>query len=74
MSYANDREAFILANTYGLLPPAARSPSRARIADSGKYEPDRNEGATSRTIVIAHWFGKSNLLIKYNPAELIPPP
>jgi hypothetical protein len=73
MTYRNDREAFILANTYGFNPPRKIGPARLRIQNSGKYEPDHNEGADTRTIVLASWVDKTNILIQYAPEELIPP-
>lgn len=72
MSFANDREAFILANTYGFLPPSLANKARERKQYTGKYEPDHNEGAASRCITLASYKDKSNLLIKYAPADLIP--
>lgn len=70
MSYKNDKEAFCLANTYGLHPPVRISPSRIKRTDTGKFEPDHNVGAETRTMVLAHWLDKTNLLIQYKPAEL----
>jgi hypothetical protein len=73
MTYRNDREAYILANVYGLLPPQLGNCVRARNVYSGKYEPDHNEGAETRTITLASYKDGSNLLVKYAPEELIPP-
>jgi hypothetical protein len=72
MGYKNDTEAFILANTYGFNPPRKRNPARLRIVDTGKYEPDHNAFAETRTIVLASWVDKTNILIQYTPAELVP--
>jgi len=71
MSYKNDKEAFILANTYGLCPPRAVYPARSRRINTGKYEPDHNEAAATRCMTLAHWFDKTNILIQYKPDELI---
>ena len=70
MSYANDREAFCLANTYGFSPPRAHYPYFDKVSDPGKYEPDDKEGAAERVMLIAHWRDKTNILIKYEPFEL----
>lgn len=71
MSFQNDSEAFCLANTYGFNPPKKTNPAKLRIANTGKYEPDHNPGATTRTIVLASFIDKTNILIKYTPTELI---
>jgi hypothetical protein len=67
----NDIEAFCLANTYGFNPPRKTNPARLRIQNTGKYEPDHVPEASTRTMVLAHWIDKTNILIKYNPAELV---
>jgi hypothetical protein len=67
MTYQNDREAFCLANTYGLLPPHAVYPSRIRNTNTGKYEPDHTPEAESRCMVLAHYSGRSNIIVQYNP-------
>jgi hypothetical protein len=72
MGFKNDTEAFILANTYGFNPPRKTNPARLRIQNTGKYEPDKNEFAETRTITLASFIDKTNILIKYRPAELIP--
>jgi len=61
MTYKNDKEAYDLAVTYGLLP-----------VPKGKYEPDPTPSAETRCIVLAHWKGACNLLVLYTPAELPP--
>lgn len=63
-------EAYILANTYGFNPPRKRGPARLRIVDTGKFEPDHNYAGETRTMVLASWVDKTNILIKYVPAEL----
>ena len=68
--YQNDKEAYCLANTYNLAPPMPVYPARTRRTFAGKYEPDGNVTAASRCMILAHYFGKTNILIKYNPAEL----
>jgi hypothetical protein len=70
MSHSTDAQAFCLANTYGFNPPRVTNPRYKRLLDTGKYEPDHNEGAASRTIILAHWQDKTNLMIKYNPSDL----
>lgn len=59
MSYQNDKEAYDLAVTYGLMPIPA-----------GKYEPDATPEAATRCIVLAHYNSACNLLILYHPADL----
>ena len=70
MGYTNDKEAFCLANTYGFNPPRKVNPANKRKVDTGKYEPDHFPTAASRCMVLAHWFDKTNILIKYTPADL----
>lgn len=72
MGYINDREAYCLANTYGFNPPRKKNPARLRIQDTGKYEPDHTPAATTRCMVLASFIDKTNILIKYAPADLIP--
>jgi len=71
MSFQNDKEAFKLANTYGLNPPRATNPRKIRSQNTGKYEPDHKPEAATRCIVLAHWIDKTNLLVKYSPEELL---
>jgi hypothetical protein len=71
MSYINDREAYCLANTYNLMPPVPVYPARTRNINSGKYEPDHDEAAASRCMVLAHFAGGSNCIVQYTPAELV---
>lgn len=68
---SNETEAYILANVYGFNPPRRVNPGRTRTVNTGKFEPDHNEMAASRTMVLAHFFDKTNILIKYTPADLI---
>jgi hypothetical protein len=70
MGYTNDSQAFCLANTYGFNPPLKVNPARNRTTDAGKYEPDHTPVAASRCMLLAHWFDKTNVLIKYTPADL----
>jgi hypothetical protein len=72
MSKVNNEQAFCLANTYGFCPPRKIGPARLRIQDTGKYEPDHFPTATTRTMVLASWVDKTNILVKYTPAELLP--
>ena len=69
----NMTEAFALTQTLNISPPRATYKASNRITNSGKFEPDHNIGAASRTMVLAHWFDKTNILIKYTPADLPPP-
>jgi hypothetical protein len=69
-NWQNDKEAFCLANTYALNPPRKAGPARLRIVNTGKYEPDHNQFAGTRWMILASYLDKTNLLIKYNPAEL----
>ncbi|MBA7482933.1 hypothetical protein ES707_18437 [subsurface metagenome] len=70
MSYINDKEAFCLANTYNLSPPRAVYPARTRRTNTGKYEPDLDEAAETRCMVLAHFADKTNIIVQYVPAEL----
>lgn len=69
-SYVDHVEAFTLANTYGFSLPRSVSPARTRSQAAGKFEPDRREGESVRSMKIAHWFDKTNIIIQYHPAEL----
>ena len=72
MGYLNDKDAYILANTYGFNPPKKIGPARLRIQNTGKYEPDATALAETRTILLASFVDATNILIRYKPAELIP--
>ena len=65
-----DKEAYKLAKTYNLLPDQKKAGRGPKGVDVGKYEPDLNPEAASRTIVIASYIGRCNLLVRYSPAEL----
>jgi hypothetical protein len=65
-----EREAFILAFTYGFNPPRASGPARLRGQNLGKYEPDHNPYASTRSMVLASFVDKTNVIIQYKPAEL----
>jgi hypothetical protein len=65
-----DLEAFTLAETYGLMPARSGSKTAGTSPVSGKYEPDHTPTAETRFMVLAHWQDGSNVLVKYNPAEL----
>lgn len=71
MTSKNDREAFCLATTYGFNPPHKKNPARLRIVDTGKYEPDHNLFAATRTMVLASYIDETNILIKYTPEDLV---
>ena len=66
----NNYQAYTLAKTYNILPDQKKAGRGRKGVDVGKYEPDLNPEAASRTIVIASYIGKSNLLVRYSPAEL----
>jgi hypothetical protein len=71
--YQDSLEAYILAVTYNLLPPQTVYPARNRQVNAGKFEPDRNPGAASRCMVLAHFVEATNIIVKYGPGDLIPP-
>jgi hypothetical protein len=62
--------AYALASTYGFSPPRCVSPTSERKTDPGKYEPDIKPWQDERTFCLAHWFDKTNILIKFRPYEL----
>ncbi len=65
-----NQQAYILARVYNFL-PVQRTDGKATITvDAGKYEPDNNPSAETRTMVLASYIGRCNLLIKYRPADL----
>lgn len=70
MEYQNNSQAFVLAETYNLVPPRQIAPARKHILDPGKYEPDNKEGETTRCMTLAHWIDSTNILIQYRPADL----
>jgi hypothetical protein len=70
-NYQNDKEAHCLANTYAFNPPRKTNPAYKREQYSGKYEPSPIVTAASRFMLLAGFHDKTNLLIKYTPAELI---
>jgi len=72
MIYQESAIAFILTNTYNLSPPRKVGPARLRLTDPGKYEPSHDSSAQSRHMVVAHWFDKTNILIRYSPEEFSP--
>jgi len=72
MADLNELEAFILAKSYGLLPGHSVGPSRARRVNTGKFEPDRKPTGNKRCMTLAHFSGKTNIIIQYVPDELVP--
>ena len=70
MSLQDLREASCLAITYGFLPTMKCRPTGRYQVPAGKFEADKTPAAATRTMVLAHWWTHSNLLIKYRPAEL----
>lgn len=65
-------EAYTIAVTYGFCPPRKVGPARLRIQNTGKFEPDADESAATRVLLVANWTDKTNMLIQYTPAELVP--
>jgi len=63
-------QAYILARLYNFLPAQKRDGKASITVDQGKYEPDGQPAAETRTMVLASYIGRSNLLIKYRPADL----
>jgi hypothetical protein len=70
----NEQDAYRLANTYGLNPPRAVWPARLRNTYTGKYEPDHFSTAELRTMLLAGYADKTNILIRYNPLFNLPYP
>lgn len=71
MFEANDWIAYTLATTYGFSPPRKVGPARLRQTNAGKYE---SVGVVfgERCFLLAHWFDKTNILIKFDPFALEP--
>jgi len=65
-----NQQAYILARVYNFLPPQRTDGKATITVDAGKYEPDNNPSAETRTMILASYIGRCNLLIKYKPAEL----
>jgi len=72
MGFQNDKEAWILANTYALCPPWSASPTDENGRIYGKYEPDHQEGEAERFMILAQLNDATNILILYDPHELPP--
>jgi hypothetical protein len=68
--YCDNYEAYVLAKVYGLLPPQPCYRARWRNTNTGKFEADKKAGESSRCMLLASYVDKTNVLIKYNPAEL----
>jgi hypothetical protein len=73
MSFMTDQQAYVLGISYGLLPPVKCHATGGSQVVPGKYEPDHFAGGLVRCMTLAHWYDHTNILIKYTPAELIPP-
>lgn len=71
MGYKNDLQAYILCSAYGFNPPICLGPRKNFALDTGKYEPDHNEDAETRCMVLAHWYNNTNIQVKYNASELV---
>lgn len=65
-----NQQAYILARVYNFLPPQRTDGKATITVDAGKYEPDNQPEAETRTMILASYIGRCNLLIKYKPAEL----
>lgn len=72
--YFTDKEAFIIAKSYGFNPTRKVGRYRSDNVDAGKYEPDHRLGEPLRSMVQASWLDKTNIIIQYAPADLIEPP
>lgn len=72
MGWLNDKEAFVIANTYGFCPPRVAVPDHTKALDRGKYEPDHNEGAETRWMQLAQPIDHTKILILYEPDNLEP--
>lgn len=70
MSWTNDQHAYTLANTYGLCLPWLAIPKSLIELDYGKYEPDHNNGAEQRFMILAQPLDATNILVLYKPADL----
>jgi len=70
MRWPEDNQAYTMAITYGLLPPKKIHRKGSSQMDHGKYEPDRLLAAESRTMVLASFFDKTNILVRYTPEDL----
>ena len=65
-----NQQAYILARVYNFLPPQRTDGKATITVDAGKYEPDNQPEAETRTMILASYIGRCNLLIKYKPADL----
>lgn len=72
MGYTNDREAFILANTYGFCPPRVPIPDGTEDLDHGKFEPDNFPEAAERWMLLAQPIDHTAILLLYEPDNLPP--
>jgi hypothetical protein len=70
MSSENDNEAFLLAREYNFLPKQKNAGAPARPTDNGKYEPVAAESGGIKSMILASFTGRSNLLIQYRPDVL----
>lgn len=70
MATINEIQSHILAKSYNFVPSLRITGSPEISTDPGKYEPDHNENAETRCFVLAHWNGKTNILVKFNTTEL----
>jgi len=70
IDFKNNTEAFDLAVTKNFVPPLPVYPSKRRVVNSGKFEPDNYPCNPTRCMVLAHFSGATNILIKYFPSEL----
>jgi len=63
-------EAHTLANVYGFNPPRKERGGRLRYQNTGKFEPDRRLGEETRSMILASYLDKTNILVQYRPADL----
>jgi len=71
MLFVNQRESHILAITYAFMPPRKIVPKIDYEVNYGLFEPDNFPGAESRHMVLAQPIDHTNILIKYEPMELV---
>ena len=70
---SNDTESYIIAISYGFSPTRQDAPTGNGTPHAGKTEPDLLPGADERTMNFANYSDNSNIGIRYEPDNLIPP-
>jgi hypothetical protein len=66
MNYQNDKQAFCLGIQYNFMPAAKCHATGGSQVVDGKYEPDCRGSEPTRTMILAHWYDHTNILIQYN--------